>query len=107
MTTRIALSFLLLAAAPVPGMAGQSKPPASRPAEAAPTATPALASAPETKERLRGILEQYPPSVGQVLRLDSSLLTRQDYLAPYPALAAYLTQHPEVAHNPVFFLGAP
>ena len=116
MTTRIVLSFLLLAAAPVPGFAGQAKPPASRPAEAATAATPAPASAPavadeqtalETKERLRGILQQYPPSVGQVLRLDSSLLTRQDYLAPYPALAAYLTQHPEVAHNPVFFLGAP
>jgi hypothetical protein len=112
MTTRIVLSFLLLAAAPVPGIAGQAKPPASRPAEAAPAATPAPAvadeqTALETRERLRGILQQYPPSVGQVLRLDSSLLTRQEYLAPYPALAAYLTQHPEVAHNPVFFLGAP
>lgn len=112
MTTRIVLSFLLLAAAPVPGFAGQAKPPASRPAEAAPAATPAPAvadeqTALETRERLRGILQQYPPSVGQVLRLDSSLLTRQEYLAPYPALAAYLTQHPEVAHNPVFFLGAP
>jgi hypothetical protein len=110
MTTRIALTFLLLAAAPVPGMAGQPKPPASRPAETPAAPAPAVAdeqTALETRDRLRGILQQYPPSVGQVLRLDSSLLTRADYLAPYPALAAYLTQHPEVAHNPAFFLGAP
>ena len=61
----------------------------------------------DTRERLREILEQYPPSVAQVLRLDPSLLTKPDYLAPYPTLAAYLAQHPEVAHNPVFFLGGP
>jgi hypothetical protein len=58
----------------------------------------------DTRERLREIFEQYPPSVAQVLRLDPSLLTRPDYLAPYPTLATYLAQHPEVAHNPVFFL---
>jgi len=33
------------------------------------------------------------------------LLTRSDYLAPYPTLASYLAQHPEVAHNPGFFIG--
>jgi hypothetical protein len=41
-----------------------------------------------------------------VLRLDPSLLTRPDYLTPYPTLATFLSQHPEVAHNPVFFLGS-
>ena len=59
----------------------------------------------DTRERLHEILEQYPPSVAQVLRLDPSLLTKADYLATYPTLAAYLAQHPEVAHNPVFFIG--
>jgi len=59
----------------------------------------------ETRDRLQQILQQYPPSVGQVLRLDPSLLTKADYIAPYPTLAAYLGQHPEVAHNPTFFLG--
>jgi hypothetical protein len=43
--------------------------------------------------------------VAQVLRLDPSLLAKADYLAPYPSLAAFLAQHAEVAHNPVFFLG--
>jgi hypothetical protein len=30
---------------------------------------------------------------------------RADYMANYPALAAFLEQHPEVAHNPGFFVG--
>jgi hypothetical protein len=111
MTRRIALSVFLLLALPLPGVAGQPKPAAARqPAETAAANPPAVAeerTAQETKERLREILEQYPPSVGQVLRLDSSLLARPDYLALYPTLAAFLGQHPEVAHNPVFFIGPP
>jgi hypothetical protein len=59
----------------------------------------------ETRDRLRDILLQYPPSLTQVLQLDPSLLTKDDYLAPYPALTSYLKQHAEVAHNPAFFLG--
>jgi hypothetical protein len=37
------------------------------------------------------------------LRLDPTLLTDATYLQPYPALAAFLAQHPEIAHNPSFF----
>src|SRR5262245_47504023 len=79
---------------------------AARPAEAPRAAAPLdERNAGETKERLREIFQQYPPSVAQVLRIDPSLLTKPDYLAPYPTLANFLAQHPEVAHNPVFFLG--
>jgi hypothetical protein len=35
------------------------------------------------------------------------LLRNDAYLAPYPSLAAFLAQHPEVAHNPAYFLGSP
>lgn len=59
----------------------------------------------ETRERLRDVLQQYPPSVREVLRIDTSLLSRPDYLATYPVLAAFLEQHPEVAHNPGFYVG--
>jgi hypothetical protein len=59
----------------------------------------------ETRDHLRDILSQYPPSLAQVLQLDPSLLTKDDYLTPYPALASYLKQHAEIAHNPTFFLG--
>lgn len=62
-------------------------------------------SANDTRDRLRQVLEQYPPSLGEVLQLDPSLLTNQAYLTPYPTLAAFLAQHPEVAHNPSFFVG--
>src|SRR6476660_2392454 len=59
----------------------------------------------ETRDRVGRILDQYPPSLRQVLRCDPSLLAKPDYLATYPALAAYLAQHPEVTHNPTFFIG--
>src|SRR5437867_5044337 len=58
-----------------------------------------------TRERLSEMLRQYPPSLSEVLRIDPSLLTNEGYLAPYPALAAFLAQHPEVAHNPGYFIG--
>jgi len=59
----------------------------------------------DTRERLRELLDGYPPTVGQVLRLDPTLLTQSDYMTTYPKLAAFLAQHPEVQHNPAFFLG--
>src|SRR5687767_11668774 len=59
----------------------------------------------ETRERLNNVLEQYPPSVREVLKLDPTLLRNDDYLATYPMLAGFLQQHPEVSHNPTFFIG--
>ena len=98
------------ALAPRAAGATQARPSAqARPAEAQPPApSPVLfdgADAQQTREELRQVLRGYPPSVGQVLRLDPSLAAREDYLTPYPALAAFLGQHPEVAHNPAFFFG--
>lgn len=58
-----------------------------------------------TREQLRDLLQQYPPSLREVLRLDPSLLSDEAYLAPYPALAAFLASHPEVVRNPAFFIG--
>src|SRR5712692_8182753 len=112
MTKSLALPTLLLlanalGAVAAPGVeAAQSRPAPARPADAAPAPIDEQ-NARDTRERLHQILEQYPPSVGQVLRLDPSLLAKQEYMATYPTLAAYITQHPEVAHNPVFFLGGP
>src|SRR3954454_17760784 len=37
------------------------------------------------QEQLRRILEAYPPSVREVLRIDPSLSQRDDYIAAYPA----------------------
>jgi hypothetical protein len=59
----------------------------------------------ETRERLNEVFRQYPPSVKEVLRIDPTLMYRPDYISNYPALAAFLDQHPEIAHNPGFFVG--
>lgn len=99
------LVLVLLAVLPATAAAGQPRS-VPRAEAAAPPAVVDEQTARDTRERLRQILEQYPPSVAQVLRLDPSLLTKADYLAPYPTLTAYLAQHPEVAHNPVFFIGS-
>lgn len=96
---------------------------AARPAQARPhqpaapaPAAPATASqvpvgqnnfdAEETRQQLDQLLRQYPPSLAEVLRLDPSMLSNEAYLATYPGLAAFLTQHPEVAHNPAYFVGS-
>src|SRR3954449_4391028 len=109
MTKTAVLWMAMLLALPATAAAGQAAGPApSRQGEVSTTPAPPKdeRNARDTKERLREILDQYPPSVAQVLRLDPSLLTRPDYLTLYPTLATFLSQHPEVAHNPVFFLGA-
>jgi hypothetical protein len=59
----------------------------------------------ETRDRLNEIFNQYPPSVREVLRIDPTLMYRPDYIANYPMLAAFLEQHPQIAHNPSFFIG--
>src|SRR3954447_3888048 len=58
----------------------------------------------ETREAFHSTLRRYPTEVSRVLKLDPSLMTNQSYLATYPALAAFLSQHPEIAHSPAFFL---
>lgn len=78
-------------------------------AEAAPRDRTAVSTvlqmdADETRRALEEVLKQYPPSLPRVLRLDPTLLSNETYLEPYPQLEVFLKQHPEVAHNPGFFL---
>jgi hypothetical protein len=79
--------------------------PPKGPAQSSPGFLHEQTDARETRERLHDVLNQYPPSVREVLRIDPTLLYRPDYIATYPMLAAFLEQHPEIAHNPGFFLG--
>lgn len=58
----------------------------------------------ETREALIAVLNRYPPQVGRVLKLDPTLFSNPNYLANYPALQAFIAQHPEVAHNTTFYL---
>ena len=90
-------------------LAAQPAPPVPAQPLAAPGAAVPLYQVPvdaqTTREQLQEILRQYPPAVGEVLRRDHSLLSRADYIAPYPQLVAFIQQHPEVVRNPTFFFG--
>jgi hypothetical protein len=101
-----ALTAICLLAAP--GWLGAQVPDnlkaAPRPAQPAPVFQDS-ANADEVRQRLHELFRQYPPALYEVLRIDPSLLTRSDYLAPYPALAAFLQQHPEVARTPSYYVG--
>jgi hypothetical protein len=116
---RFLTRFLLAAIAlglPAASLAGQTRaveasarqrPAVERPdaAQTPPTAVPLVPEqdAKETRENLEEILKKMPPAVGRVLRTDPSLLANDSYLATYPALAAFLKQHPEVRMSPGFF----
>jgi hypothetical protein len=117
MSRVVALSAItVLLAAPLTATAGQGGP-ARRGGVEAPPLEPraqdsgrvvlAEENARETRDRLARLLQQYPTTLAEVLRRDPTLLRNDAYLAPYPSLAAFLTQHPEVAHNPAYFLGSP
>jgi hypothetical protein len=73
---------------------------------AGPNAVVEQPDAERTKEALSQLLERYPPSMHAVLAQDPSLLINQPYLAPYPALAAFLSAHPEVIRNPSFYISS-
>ena len=61
----------------------------------------------QTQNELQRLLDQYPPTLRAVIQLDPSLLQNPDYLTPYPGLAAFLQQHPEILRDPSFFFGRP
>lgn len=73
-------------------------------AESAPVLIRDDGRADETRDQLDRIFEKYPPAVGRVLKLDPTLMTNPAYLAPYPQLAGFIGQHPEIVHNPGYFL---
>ncbi len=61
-------------------------------------------AASETRKAFYSVLEQYPPALGRVLRLDPTLMTNEAYLASYPAVAAFVQQYPDVPRNPGYYL---
>ena len=65
---------------------------------------PAPADSSQTREEFNRILHRYPPEVGKVLKLDPTLIASAQYLATYPDLAKFVAVHPEIAHNPHFYL---
>jgi hypothetical protein len=85
--------------------AGPSRAAVVQPAPApAPGAVPIESDSRETRNQLQQIMQRYPPDLGRILRMDPTMMQNPGYLAQYPALAAFLAAHPEVVHNPRFYL---
>jgi hypothetical protein len=87
------------------GLPGQAQVPPAQPAPPAPFSDVEQPDAQLTRARLSELMRRYPPELRNVLSLDPTLLGNQNYLAPYPALTSYLSQHPEITRNPSFYLG--
>jgi hypothetical protein len=62
-----------------------------------------VAQAETVRDGLMRVLEQYPPQVAAVLKLDPSLLSSEAYIAGYKSLQAYLKEHPEILRSPAFY----
>ena len=60
----------------------------------------------QTQQDLWTVMRQYPPAVGEIVQRDPSLLNRPEYMASYPALAAFIESHPEIVRNPGFYFGS-
>lgn len=50
------------------------------------------------------LLRERPPEVARILHLDPSLLSDEAFLGKYPELRDFIAKHPEVRHNPGFYL---
>jgi hypothetical protein len=59
-----------------------------------------------TREELQRLLQQHAPNLRSVLALQPSLMENKEFMATYPAVADFLTAHPEVPRNPSFYVGS-
>jgi hypothetical protein len=100
----LALAWPVAAAQRTPAPSGRQASQGVGQAESAPLVIRDDGRADETRDQLDRVFEKYPPAVGRVLKLDPTLMSNPAYLAPYPQLAAFIGQHPEVVHNPGYFL---
>ena len=99
----VALTSLSLATGASAAQREPTPAPGSRVTTKAPIVQGQGVPADETRQALEEVLKQYPPSLARILKLDPTLLNSDGYLQPYPQLAAFLKEHPDVAHNPSYF----
>ena len=105
----ILLAAILLPVHPAAGQpeAARAQAPGPAAVRQAPSVgrSPALrTSADETRRAFMDVLRAHPPAVGQVLKLDPSLMRNESYLAAYPGLREFLTEYPEIAQNAGYYL---
>lgn len=97
----------------LPGVSASAQSPRSQPATlpkelhergAAPVPVADDHNAEQLRADFEQMMRQYPPSFGEVLKLDPTLMTNDAYLRNYPSLAAFLATHAEIPRDPAFFL---
>lgn len=98
LTARILATILLIPVVPALVSAQEGAQPS------APVEFAARQPAEQVREQFNEVLRRQPPALGRVLKLDPALMTNDAYLAPYPEVATFLRQYPEVARNPTYFL---
>lgn len=98
----VSLTTALLSFAPVP-LVAQAQPPAA-PQPPAPGYVSPVQNAEQLREQFGEVLRRYPRNVGRVLRMDPTLFNDPAYLANYPAIQQFVTQYPEVARTPEYYL---
>jgi len=111
-TVRFAYAFALAfpLALAHPADAAQQRKAAAEQAPSAATrdttapSTVSTLDADETRRQLEDVLKAYPSTLPRILKMDPTLLDNAAYLQPYPALQGFLVQHPEIKHNPQYFL---
>src|SRR5687767_3217971 len=99
----LAVSTAVLASLPVP-LVAQARPPQPSAPPAAPGYVSTIQNAEELREQFRTVLSRYPRNVGRVLRLDPPQFQDTAYNANYPANHKFVTQYPEVARSPEYYL---
>src|SRR5262245_36014368 len=98
------LLVMLAVAAPATATQRQQAPEPVVPSKERAVTTVSTLDADELRRQFEDVLKAYPPSLPRVLRLDPTLISNDNYLQPYPALVTFLNQHPEIRHNPAYFL---
>jgi hypothetical protein len=100
----LALVTVMSLSMAAPAWAAQRQPaPGPAPRDLTAVSTAVQMDADEMRRALEVVLQQYPPSLPRILKMDPTLLNNESYLQPYPQLAAFLKQHPDIAHNPAYF----
>ena len=89
-------AVLVLALAVWPAAAQKNSKPVAEPATEKQFVNVDQPNADQTKRDFDDLLSHYPPTLRTVFKEDPTLLTQQQYLAPYPALVSFLNTHPEV-----------
>lgn len=58
----------------------------------------------QVREAFGRVLNQHPSRVSEVLALDPTLVSNEPFLAQYPELAQFISEHPEIRRNPHYYM---